>query len=722
MKRASALIAALVVVAGSAAAGDWRPVKIGGGGFLTGMDMSPDGTTRCVRADTYGAYCYDAAGERWRQVVTARTMPAKDVAPGAGEGVYELRIAPSDPLRLYMALSGYVFRSVDRGEKWTRTNFRRVAMDGNDAFRTSGEKLAVDPINPEVAVLGTQKDGLWLTTDGGKTWRRDPTLPTAERITGIAFDVSSGNTNGRTNVIYAASASGGVHRSANAGGSFQPIPGGPAKGVTHGVAKDGVYYAASSEGKLWKYANGAWKDFTPAGGAGVQFHSIALDPFTAGRLVAASSSAQVFISMDNGATWQSDWYYEGHVRCPDAPWLCQAYEAAYLANGTMMFDPVVAGRLWMSAGTSPWYATVPAAPPSITWTSRVEGIEQLVANTVIVPPGGRPVVASWDFGLFRIVDPERHPVDYAPTPHVFGAAWHVDWSSADPRFLVAFLCWDGPSQSSFSRDGGATWTRFPSVPVGNDCDDTWGWGGTGAAASPTSWIWVPSNKRAPYYTTDGGVSWRKLSLPGVPDDASDAGWGTLHFAYYLDRHIVTADRVNIGTYYLYHPAHGLFRSNDFAATWKLVRSGEIAPFSGFNAKLTSVPGRAGHLFFTSGQQGNPRDPNPAAAAPFMHSKDGGVSWAAVPGVKEVYAFGFGKAQGAYPAIFIAGWVRGAYGIFRSTDEGATWTRLGDEYALGSFDTVTTIDGDKVDGRTVYVGFSGSGYAYYQESGPASVTR
>ena len=64
MKRAASLIAALVV-AGSAAAGGWRPLKIGGGGFLTGIDFSPDGTTRCVRTDTYGAYCYDAASGRW---------------------------------------------------------------------------------------------------------------------------------------------------------------------------------------------------------------------------------------------------------------------------------------------------------------------------------------------------------------------------------------------------------------------------------------------------------------------------------------------------------------------------------------------------------------------------------------------------------------------------------------------------------------------------------
>ena len=213
--------------------------------------------------------------------------------------------------------------------------------------------------------------------------------------------------------------------------------------------------------------------------------------------------------------------------------------------------------------------------------------------------------------------------------------------------------------------------------------------------------------RAPYYTADGGASWRKLSLPGVPDDDSDSGWGTLHFAYYLNRHIVTADRVNIGTYYLYHPSHGVFRSSDGGATWKLVHKGEVAPFSGFNAKLTSVPGRAGHLFFTSGQQGDPRDPNPSDSAPFLRSTDGGVTWSAISGVAEVYAFGFGKADGAYPTIFIVGWVRGAYGIWRSADEGKSWHRLGPEYALDSLDEVKTIDGDKDDGRRVYIGFAGS---------------
>jgi photosystem II stability/assembly factor-like uncharacterized protein len=704
------LLLLLLVVFPLTAAGEWRPVKIGGGGYLTGMDLSPDGRTRCVRTDTYGAYCWDDAQARWTQIVTARSLPASDVAPGIGEGVYELRIAPSQPTRLYMAVDGYVFRSDDRGASWRRTAFARVAMDGNDAFRTSGEKMAVDPLNPDVVVLGTQQNGLWRTSDGGQSWARDASVPTTARITGIAFAPGAAE-RGRTMTIYAASAVGGVFRSQDGGARWSALPGGPSTGVSHAATRGGAYTAVSSAGKLWRYANGSWQERTPPAAKDQRLHALALDPLVPGRIVVTSDSAQTHLSRDDGATWQA---LSKRVLCPDAAWLCQAYPAVGLAVGTLQFDPVARDRLWVSAGTSPWYATVQAETSTLVWVSRVTGIEQLVANTVVVPPGGKPVTASWDFGLHRIEDPERYPRDYAPTPHEFGAAWHVDWASSDPNTLVAFLCWARASQSSVSRDRGVTWRFFPRMPVGNDCDDTWGWGGTGAAATPTSWIWVPSRKRAPYFTRDGGQTWQKLALPGVRDDVSDAGWGSLHFDYYLNRHIVAADRVNIGTYYLYHPVHGVFRSSDFASTWTLVRSGALMPFSVFNAKLQSVPGRAGHLFFTSGQQGTPRDTNPSTAAPFLHSRDGGATWAEIPRVSEVYAFGFGKAEQSYPTLFIAGWYGGMYGIWKSTDEGASWKPLGPEYALDSLDTVKTIDGDKDRTGVVYLGFAGSGYAYYAE--------
>jgi photosystem II stability/assembly factor-like uncharacterized protein len=96
----------------------------------------------------------------------------------------------------------------------------------------------------------------------------------------------------------------------------------------------------------------------------------------------------------------------------------------------------------------------------------------------------------------------------------------------------------------------------------------------------------------------------------------------------------------------------------------------------------------------------------------MHSTDGGTTWRPVPDVLEAFAFGFGAAApgGHYPTIFLAGWVRGAYGIWSSTDEGQSWTLIGD-FPLGSLDEVKAVEGDKSTHGLVYLGFAGSGYAY-----------
>ena len=72
--------------------------------------------------------------------------------------------------------AGYVFSSTDRGAHWARTSFSRVPMDANDSYRTSGEKMAVDPINPDVVYLGTQSNGLWVTTTGGRAGCRRATF------------------------------------------------------------------------------------------------------------------------------------------------------------------------------------------------------------------------------------------------------------------------------------------------------------------------------------------------------------------------------------------------------------------------------------------------------------------------------------------------------------------------------------------------------------------
>lgn len=731
---------ALAVAAPLAAASsgyDWQPLRIGGGGWLTGLDISADGSTRVVRTDTYGAYLWDAGTSRWIQLVTSESLPVDEVDVERAQGVYEIRVAPSQPNRLYMAYDGRVFRSDTRGSRWSATAFPRVStMDPNDAFRTWGEKMAVDPVNPDHVLVGTPRDGLFVTRDGGASWRKVAAVPASGQykqgwpgITGIAFDPDSGVDAGLTRGIYVASSAYGVYHSADAGSSWTHLTenSGP-QSVLHASVAGGAYFATSPDlqhtkpNGVWKYSSAGWQDINPGG---QYWHSIAIDPRDTKRVVLGSDGGFLNVSANGGASWSGP-VWQVSRKADDVPWLAWTSEE-YLSNGTMRFDPQEPDRLWFAQGIGVWWSTLRGATPqSILWTSSTRGIEQLVANAITAPPGGKPVLASWDRALFTVDDPSTFPSTHGPTRR-FNMGWQVDYTSSDPNTLVAFVSdlrgqgGDGLDlQSSFSHDGGRTWVPFPTMPLGSRSSwETFGFG-TGAASSPMNVLWVPSGKRAPYVTHDGARTWSKVVLPGVPD--TPQGWEGLHWVYYLNRHIAAADRVRPNTFYLYHTPKGLFRSVDGGAAWILVHAGEIEPLSGFNASLRAVPSHEGHLFFTTGPQtGETRAPT----GRFMRSIDGGTSWSAVPDVLEVHAFGFGApaGPGRYPQIYIAGWVEGKYGIWRSDDEAESWTQIGG-FPLGSFDQVKAIDGDKNTPGRVYVGFQGSGYVYGSPSAtlpPASPT-
>src|SRR6266540_2780836 len=175
----------------------WKPLRIGAGGWLTGIDIAPD-STMVVHTDTYGAYLWN--GLQWQQLVTSTSMPAADVSMGHSGGVYEIRIAPSDANVLYMEDLGCVYRSGDKGATWTKPAFSPVVADANDPYRMNGQKLAVDPNNPDVVYVGTPQSGLFVTTDGGASWQSVSGVPVSAQdgsglfpgITGIVFDSTSG--------------------------------------------------------------------------------------------------------------------------------------------------------------------------------------------------------------------------------------------------------------------------------------------------------------------------------------------------------------------------------------------------------------------------------------------------------------------------------------------------------------------------------------------------
>jgi photosystem II stability/assembly factor-like uncharacterized protein len=677
----------------------WRPLAIGAGGLLTGIDIAPDGT-KVVKADVFGAYIWNTVNNKWDQLVTASSGL---LALAGAHGVWEIRIAPSLTSRLFMIYNNEVYRSDNRGASWLKTPMTGiVGADANGGGKFANQKMAIDPVNANVVYVGTPTSGLWRSYDAGVTWKHVSEIATGTSpgIAGIVIDPSAGTTNGRTRTIYVPSFGQGVWRSTDAGETWTKISGGTQVGPTEvwtaQLGADGVYWCTDHK-DIWKYYAGAWTKLSP-NGKSYGAKTIVTDPNRPGRVILSGPSGGKagLETLDNGLTWVGGWQWNypppGQKQiATDIPWLAHS-DTSYMTIGDMKIDPTD-GLVYFAEGIGVWKADWPKSHVAFDWISQSLGIEELVANDIIAPPGGKLLTASWDRPFFRSDDPAKFPSKYGPIDGVFSGGWGIDYASSAPSFVVGLANWGATDISGYSSDGGETWRQFAAKPV-------WKLGGCIAAATPSNIVWVSGNNGLPYYTKDGGATWHLA--PGLPSE----GWV---FSYYLRRHIVAADRVAIGTFFLYNFKHGLFKSIDSGDHWSLVYGAEIAPASGSNARLRATPNHAGHLWFTAGPQSAA---HPYSGGYFMRSVDGGLTWRTIPHVLEVIDFGFGKAKtsSSYPTIYIVGWVNGIYGIWRSDDEAMSWINIG-THPYNHVDSITTINGDMDSYGTVYVGFRGSGFAY-----------
>jgi hypothetical protein len=712
-------LAALCISGGAQAASNWQDLKVGGGGYVRNLAIAPDGTL-VGRTDTNGAYLWN--GSAWVQLVNSSSIPAALIAQNpanTGAGVYELQMAPSNSSIMYMAFDGYVYQSTNKGSTWTQTAFSQNAggMNPNDTNAQVGQKMAVDPNNSNIVYVGTENRGLYVTTTGGASWST-VSIPTGSGagITGILFYPGGGQVNGVTQVIYACSTGSGVYVSSNGGTTWTLTAGGPTSLNGAAIDSSGNYYAATNGG-VYKYSGNTWTMVV----GGDTFQAVAVNPLNPGEVVAVNLAGQIYISYNGGSTWSGKNVNSSLVTA-DIPWLLDANSFNgtpspyfYLDSGGLQFSTQTNGQLFLSGGTGAWTMTVPpsgvAASTALVWTDMSVGIENLVANGIVVPPGGVPVLASWDRPFFKITNPNAFPTTYGSVnSDTIEMGWSVDYASSNPSVIVGLSDWGSHEQSGYSTDGGATWTYFSSSPPGVPGAY---FGGTIAASTPQNIIWAPANRSQPYYTLNQGASWTGINLPGV------SNWGNFDTAYYLVQRSVTADRVNPNTFYLYYPGYGVFTTTNGGASWTNVKSGYIesnSTFSGYNSTISSVPGNAGNLFYTSGWLTGSTATSPLNN-PLYRSTNGGVTWTAVPNVLSVSCFGFGAAAAgqSYPAIYIVGYVNNTFGIWQSVDNAQSWTNIG-TYPMGALDVITTISGDPNNYGEVYVGFGGGGYAYLPAAG------
>ena len=160
------------------------------------------------------------------------------------------------------------------------------------------ESLAVDPLTPTTLYAGTHNDGVFKSSDGGRSWRPASnglpgTRPYYSQIVDVAIDPTIPST------IYATTING-LYKSTNGGDSWQSLRVRFRLLAIDPSASQSIY--ASGDGGLFRSADGGetWRAF---GAMLSNVSALVIDPLNPTTIYASTSSG-VFVSVDAGGNWR----------------------------------------------------------------------------------------------------------------------------------------------------------------------------------------------------------------------------------------------------------------------------------------------------------------------------------------------------------------------------------------------------------------------------------
>ena len=732
----------------------WKNVQIVGAGFVDGVIFHPTARDlRYARTDMGGAYRWSAGADRWQPILDWVSHKDRNLM-----GVESIAVDPEDPNRVYLACGTYtnanaangaILRSSDRGRTFERTDVP-FKFGGNEDGRGNGERLAVDPQDGRILYLGTRHDGLWRSHDRGATWSRvdsfpdgteaDPPTPeplpgeTPEqrwrrmpvRSDGIVF-VRFASSPGRhtepsaTQTIYAGVSL--MNRpnlfvSTDAGATWHSIADEPAqyRPTRAALSSDGFLYIAygaapgpshMTNGALWKLdtRTDSWTDITPdrpvAGSREFGYAAVSVDAQHPRALIASTygrpGGDDIFRSTDGGASWKPIFGSGGLFDYRLAPYV-KATPIHWLFD--IEIDPANSDHAVFTTGYGGWETfdlTAADRGKPTHWRMLAAGIEESVPLDLNSPAHGAHVISAiGDYGSFVHWDLDRPAIAGSSAPPRMSNTTGVASAALQPAIIVRVGIGAGhkPGENiGYSLDSGLTWQPTAAAPEPESRA-----GAIAVSADGGVWAWTPKGEPA-YMTHDRGATW--TAAQGLP-----AGLR------------VIADPVNPRLFYAMSLAtHTLYRSADSGATFAAEHfTLADAPPANFSSPRGDERGGQDRLYATPGRVG---DLWVAAFDGLYHAISTGQpapgdkddAFARLPGVEEIQAFGFGKAapHHSYPALYLAGTVHGQPGVFRSTDEARTWTRINDDRR--QWGLILQITGDpRVYGR-VYVGTHGRGVLY-----------
>ncbi|MFI5569055.1 cellulose binding domain-containing protein [Streptomyces sp. NPDC051740] len=718
----------------------WKNARIDGGGFVPGIVFNrSEKDLAYARTDIGGAYRWQESTKTWTPLLDSVGWD-----DWGHTGVVSLASDSADPDRVYAAVGTYtndwdptngaVLRSTDRGASWKKADLP-FKLGGNMPGRGMGERLAVDPHDNDVLYLGAPSGhGLWRSTDAGATWSEVTAFPNPgnyaqdpsdtsgyasdnQGITWVTFDESTGSAGSATKTVYVgvADKENAVYRSTDAGATWQRIAGQPTGHLAHkGVldAENGYLYLAYSDtggpydggkGRLYRYATatGTWTDISPVAEADTYygFSGLTVDRQNPGTVMATAYSSwwpdtQIFRSTDSGGTWTQAWSYTSY---PDR-------ENRYTMD--------VSSSPWLTWGANP---SPPEQTPKLGWMTEALEIDPFDSDRMMYGTGatvyGTQNLTNWD-----------DDTSFTITPMVRGLEETAVNDLISPPS-------GAPLISALGDIGGFRHTDLTKVPsmMFTQPNFTSTTSLDFAESDPNTVVRAGNLDSGPHiaFSTDNGANWFAGTDPsgvsggGTVAAAADGsrfvwspqGAGVHHATGFGTSWsassgipagaVVESDRVDPKTFYGFKSGK-FYVSTDGGATF--TASSATGLPAGDSVRFKALPGVKGDVWLAGGASDG--------AYGLWHSTDSGATFTKLSNVDEADTVGFGKAApgASYQTLFTSAEIGGVRGVFRSTDRGATWTRVNDDAHQWGW-TGAAITGDpRVYGR-VYVATNGRGVVY-----------
>lgn len=753
---------------------NWKNVQIGGGGYVDNVIFNPgEKDLIYARTDMGGAYRWNPSTGKW--------IPLMDTI-GFDDwnnlGCDSLAVDPVDTNRVYIAAGTYtnnwavangcILRSTDKGDTWEVTNLP-FKCGANMMGRSMGERLVVDPNSNNVLYMGTRNgNGLWKSTDYGVTWSKvstftevgnivptdlDPTVydNTITGVVWVTFDPASSTAGTPCNKIYVGvvnKAKNGeapkntVFYTANGGLTWSAVAGQPKDGYFphHGVlSSEGILYIPysngvgpydGSKGDVWKYntGTGVWTKISPVpsssednyyGYGGLSVDAQDPDTLIVTTLNSWWPDANIFRSRDGGATWTRFWDWNGY---PDR---------------TIRFKQDISVSPWLTFGKQ---YIPPDAIPKMGWMMGNIAIDPFNSdrmmygtgatvygtdNLTAIDSGGLVNISVKSVGIeqtavLSLISPDSGTAHLVSGLGDLCGFVHTDLTKI-PAMMMITPNFTSTTSMDFAQLNPTRYVRVgntdagtnPRIGISYDSGNNW-------SAGTNSWSSNSSD------TTEGGkvamsadgntIVWAPAGKAPSYSTTSGSSWTAC--AGLPVNAFVASDRVNSNKFYGY--SGGTFYvSTNKGATFTATATGLPDPSSSPSPETTPVnfkamPGIEGDIWLAGGSEGYDYG--------LWHSTNSGATFTRLDNVEEADVVGFGMAApGAdYMALYICAQINGVRGIFRSTDAGASWVRINDDsHQYGRINMCITGD-PRIFGR-VYVGTNGRGIIYGDTTATPTVT-